>query len=151
VSTNYGSYDWTYSTPYAILPPGDRIMIEQQDFDELPEYSCSKPTGVYYGKMWKSDANFNRRRYGLQLFPNSERWTIHQYLPHDTDPHLCKIMEFRPVIVKRLKMPTHCGGKRLLMAPKTAYGPSRLERILSLVNAGVLTGPEIREFLFSRV
>ncbi len=29
-------------------------LMSKEIFDELLEYSCSQPTGVYEGKMWKS-------------------------------------------------------------------------------------------------
>lgn len=41
-------------------PPRDRILVDdthalmsQADFEQLPEYSRSVPTGAYAGKMWR--------------------------------------------------------------------------------------------------
>ena len=32
----------------------EHFLISKADFDALPEYSTSKPTGVYDGKCWKA-------------------------------------------------------------------------------------------------
>jgi hypothetical protein len=36
-----------------ILKDDTHAIMEQADFDSLPEYSCSIPTGVFIGKIWK--------------------------------------------------------------------------------------------------
>ncbi len=33
--------------------------ISRKVFDSLPEYSISVPTGVFIGKVWKCDLNYN--------------------------------------------------------------------------------------------
>lgn len=32
----------------------NHALMEEETLDQLMEYSCSQPTGVYVGKMWKS-------------------------------------------------------------------------------------------------
>jgi len=49
-------------------PDREHIAVDEKfarmsraTFDLLPEYSCSKPTGVYEGKMWKRhDGSFDQ-------------------------------------------------------------------------------------------
>ena len=46
-----------YSPPGSYPPicfDSSGFLISQKDFDALPEYSRSKPTGVYDGKCWKA-------------------------------------------------------------------------------------------------
>lgn len=60
-------------------PPKDRILVDNdfavmttETFKSLPEYSCSCPSGVYPGRMWK--AQFNGT------------WYLRWYGPDDGDP-----------------------------------------------------------------
>ena len=41
------------SYPPIVLDDG-HFLISQADFDALPEYTATKPTGVYAGKCWKA-------------------------------------------------------------------------------------------------
>lgn len=34
------------------------VQLTQAEFDALPEYSCSLPTGTTTGKLWKRDLSF---------------------------------------------------------------------------------------------
>lgn len=36
------------------------INLTKKEFDNLPEYSCSIPTGTTIGKQWKKNCNFQR-------------------------------------------------------------------------------------------
>ena len=36
-----------------IVFDGEHFLISEQAFDKLPEYSASKPTGVFHVKCWK--------------------------------------------------------------------------------------------------
>jgi len=38
-------------------------LMSQQSFEELKEYSCTIPTGVYAGKMWKAHNRLNGNWY----------------------------------------------------------------------------------------
>ena len=50
----------------------NHFLITRQDFDALPEYCFSKPTGVYDGKCWK--------------FKRGSEWWIGCYIEEDP-PH----------------------------------------------------------------
>lgn len=46
---------------YWLQPPAERVLVDnthavcsRRDFELLPEYSRSYPTGVYNGKMWRA-------------------------------------------------------------------------------------------------
>jgi hypothetical protein len=104
------SYDWTYSTPYILC--GKTMIISRQDYDELPEYSATAPTGVYYGKMWRRhNGAFDREFLARGGKPT---WFVCQYLPHPTKGDLCVTKMYKPFFVRKVKLPTHCGGKMLL-------------------------------------
>jgi hypothetical protein len=63
-------------------PSLDRITLNEthafmdaEAFDELRDYSCSQPTGVYPGKMWKhSNAYYRKTEKGEPL-----RWWLRWY------------------------------------------------------------------------
>lgn len=52
-----GFKDERRHSPSGSYPPicldDEHFLISQADFDALPEYSCSLPTGVFDGKCWK--------------------------------------------------------------------------------------------------
>ena len=52
-----------------ILIDDKNALMEENDFKELHEYSCSVPTGVYVGKMWKSRIN--------------EKWYLRWFSEHE--------------------------------------------------------------------
>lgn len=37
--------------------------MSKKTFDALAEYSCSQPSGVYEGKMWKANYSRHRKRF----------------------------------------------------------------------------------------
>lgn len=43
--------------------------------DELPEYSCSLPTGTTPGKKWKRDVNFHARRDPRVMVAHLDFWS----------------------------------------------------------------------------
>jgi hypothetical protein len=51
-----GKY-WNQPDRRRILVDDTHAIMSQRDFDALHEYSCSTPTGVYPGKMWKRNNN----------------------------------------------------------------------------------------------
>lgn len=56
------------------------MRLTQKEFDDLPDYSCSVPTGTTIGKRWK-----RRKDYYDQLALNDPtRWFIGEYVPCDT-------------------------------------------------------------------
>ncbi len=44
---------WTQPDRSRILIDNEYAMMSTADFYQLAEYSCSNPSGVYEGKMWK--------------------------------------------------------------------------------------------------
>jgi hypothetical protein len=44
---------WQQPSPQDILIDDTHALMSQETFKALAEYSCSTPTGVYEGKMWK--------------------------------------------------------------------------------------------------
>lgn len=55
-----------------------RERLSRRAFEALREYSCSIPTGVAVGKVWRCDRNF-----GTGKDPD---WCIREYVRHPTDP-----------------------------------------------------------------
>lgn len=54
----------------------ESISLTQKQFDELPEYSCSIPTGTTIGKRWKkNDFAFTRFTDGI----TRQRWWLCEY------------------------------------------------------------------------
>lgn len=54
-------------------------LIYAADWKRLPEYSCSMPTGVFYGKRWKRNTTAYDPR---TTEPN---WVIGGYEPHEDE------------------------------------------------------------------
>lgn len=51
---------WRQPDRRRITIDATHALLTQSDFELLGEYSCSTPTGVYPGKMWKRDNNAYR-------------------------------------------------------------------------------------------
>lgn len=71
-------------------PKRENVLIDDRhacctraDFDLLPEYSATIPTGAYVGKMWK------RRQ--------PDRWLLCWYAPADKPDHV--VVHWRELIV----------------------------------------------------
>ena len=69
-------------------------MIYADDWERLGEYSCTMPTGVFYGKRWKRNINAYN--------PNNRtpNWVIGGYDPHD-DPTQASIVWYDVLTVER--------------------------------------------------
>ena len=52
---------------------GPPVLLSREDFDALPEYSCTLPTGVTIGKRWK-----RREPYGAE--PANAAWFLGTYI-----------------------------------------------------------------------
>ncbi len=61
-------------------------MMSQESFDELKNYSTSVPTGVYAGKMWKSQDRI------------SKVWYLRWWTEYPSDPSQC-IWDQRVIII----------------------------------------------------
>ena len=69
----------------------ETIVLTKEQFDKLPEYSCSIPTGTTIGKKWKKnryafDPSARDPRTGNII----EEWYLHEYTKH-SDPKMVGI------------------------------------------------------------
>lgn len=48
-----GQY-WKQPAPSAVLLDDTHALMSQRDFESLPEYSATMPSGVYPGKTWRA-------------------------------------------------------------------------------------------------
>lgn len=64
-------------------------MMSQQTLDELADYSCSQPSGVYIGKMWKHRKDYMDERKG---------WWLCWYGESEKGPKYCQV-NVRTVII----------------------------------------------------
>ncbi|MGI2183387.1 hypothetical protein ACRN9F_14210 [Shewanella oncorhynchi] len=64
--TNPMGKGWTQPKPCDIELDDTHALMSKSDFDRLPVYSWSYPSGVYPGKMWaaKVDTGFQLRWFG---------------------------------------------------------------------------------------
>lgn len=65
-------------------------LIYERDWNRLHEYSCSQPTGVFVGKRWKRDLNFQRSK--------EKNFILCGYDPH-ADPSLCTNVYYDVMVV----------------------------------------------------
>lgn len=49
------SVHWKQPNPDNIIIDNKSALMSEKDFKLLPDYSLSRPTGLYQGKMWKSE------------------------------------------------------------------------------------------------
>lgn len=76
--------------------PDDVDTLTQAQFDILPEYSCTLPTGTTIGKKWKRDVNEPKRFHRIE--PNAPKeWWTGEYTPHP-DPDTVGI-KWRKVVI----------------------------------------------------
>lgn len=86
---------WYQPKLTGILMDDTHCILTQDQFDRLPEYSASIPSGVYPGKAWKrNDGAFDEafRAAGGKL-----RWLLGWYGETD-DPEKCSI-NWREVLI----------------------------------------------------
>lgn len=59
------------------IPELDVVELTQEEFDALPEYSTTIPTGKTIGKQWKRQLYYGQYR---------EQWVRCEYVPDEEDP-----------------------------------------------------------------
>lgn len=65
--------------------------MSQKALDSIPDYSCSEPTGMTIGKMWKRDAHWH--------YPNlGPLWVVHEIVSH-SDPKFVRVLARQVEIV----------------------------------------------------
>lgn len=86
---------WRQPSRDEILVDDTYAAMSQKTFDSLQEYSCSVPSGVYPGKMWKRhDALFDRNSK-----PENRLWLLCWFSESEYGPELCAINLRRVLIV----------------------------------------------------
>jgi hypothetical protein len=60
------------------------VTLAREELADLPEYSCSIPTGTTPGKRWKRDANAYRR--DLPWPGHVPDWLLGEYVEIPGDP-----------------------------------------------------------------
>lgn len=71
---------WKQPEKTDFLIDSTHAVMTRQTFDKLPEYSCSTPTAVYPGKMWK-----RREPYSGEV----KRWLLCWYGESEKGPDYC--------------------------------------------------------------
>lgn len=66
---------WDQPSREDILVDDTHALMSEPDFNKLPDYSRSQPTGVYPGKMWKA-------------YSGGGSWILRWFGEHP-DPKLC--------------------------------------------------------------
>lgn len=64
---------WDQPDRSRILVDDNHALMDERTFKELGDYSCTIPTGVYDGKMWKRGEPYGK----------PERWYLLWYGPSD--------------------------------------------------------------------
>lgn len=77
------------------------LKLTLREFEELPEYSATYPTGVIIGKRWKRldglyDAEFKRAG-------GRPRWVIGEYVEVAGDKTKARYKWWKPVIIIRCR------------------------------------------------
>lgn len=81
----------------------ETIVLTEKEFNSLPEYSCTLPTGTTIGKKWKSNIHaFDPRCYDPRTGNTIEDWYLQEYIPHK-DPKLVGISTKHIVGILKLK------------------------------------------------
>lgn len=85
-------------------PPPRIVRVTRREFDEMPEYSASIPTGTTIGKRWRRNANAYRRALrgdvcGIEMvIPLPEDWWMGEFVP-SANPEVVGIRWSRIAIV----------------------------------------------------
>lgn len=58
-------------------------ICDQRTFDRLHEYSCSRPTGIADGKVWKCDRWFGMSEADRECHDPALRWLLMEYIVED--------------------------------------------------------------------
>lgn len=84
---------WRQPDPAEIEIDCTHALMSQKTFDALPEYSCTFPTGVYPGKMWKRfDGLFDKK-----CKPEDRKWIL-MWFGECEDPTMCS-NNFREILI----------------------------------------------------
>ena len=85
------SKSWTQPAISEIKINGEYAVMSQKTLDKIPDYSLSQPSGVYEGKMWKSNKH--------QFYKEAEDiWYLHWFGVSDK-PNCCS-HNLRKIIIE---------------------------------------------------
>ena len=69
---------------------GDTVELTQKEFDALPEYSTTLPSGVYPGKCWKAEGmEWPQNRHGALGYPKPTGIWYLRWFGECDDPRKC--------------------------------------------------------------
>lgn len=83
----------------------ETIELTRQEFQDLPEYSCSLPTGTTIGKRWKKNQDAYRGEHSVISAAEEKitgipvNWWMGEYI-EDPDPKLVGI-KWRKIALKK--------------------------------------------------
>lgn len=87
---------WDQPSPASILIDDTHALMDRATCEMLSEYSCSIPSGVYEGKMWKRhDGIYDRRFIASGGRPT---WLLMWFGP-SPDPSKCSINSRRIILL----------------------------------------------------
>lgn len=85
---------WRQPDAARIAIDDTHALMDSATFDALAEYSCSEPTGVYPGKMWRRhDGLYDRR-----CKPENRRWLLCWFDESERGPEWCST-RFREILI----------------------------------------------------
>lgn len=67
-----------------------KTYVTREEFDALPEYSCTVPTGTAIGKKWKRHTPYRRPDSCIRPTHNCGHWFMGEYV-RDPDPEMVGI------------------------------------------------------------
>jgi hypothetical protein len=92
--TNPLGKHWPQPPLNAIVIDDTHALMSEATLKVLPEYSCTIPTGVYPGKMWKRhDGLFDQR-----CKPSDRCWLLCWFGESDKGPDFCSINSRKVII-----------------------------------------------------
>lgn len=78
ITHELGRY-WNQPDREGILIDEKHALMERKTFDGLADYSCTNPSGVYEGKMWKGRVDY---------YDESKGWALCWYGPSNKPDHV---------------------------------------------------------------
>lgn len=96
------------------------VQLTQAEFDALPEYSCTLPTGAVTGKQWKCDLSF-RDPYWWKTPPTRKGWIRGEYGARVGEDIL---IHWMPIVLAPVPVPEGpCGNpvKRILSVTSPVF------------------------------
>lgn len=93
---------WDQPDRAQITIDADYALMSRETFDALPEYSASKPTGCYPGKMWKR--HDGAHDYAFIARGGKPEWLLCWYGESEKGPGWCS-NNWRKIILADGKVP----------------------------------------------